>query len=225
MKKVLTWAVFVISTWIFYIYLYRSDPSTPFQAFFTACTCGAATSLIVPCIYQIKWRYDNGVDLLATLETDPEKVKAHMLHIMQWGHEHGMVGALKEFNDIFRNYPQWDLSDWEVFRAWYKHEIDHMTQRPEIYHLTMKVDGSPYSKEADPLYDPDAPDWELFDRDRSHDFDDDDFDEEDDGYDDYGEKRESGSSAGDAFAIGIGIGAGSALCNGGDSSGDDVFVV
>lgn len=197
MKKILTWAVFIVSICIFTVYFYNLDPSTPFQAFFAACFVSGALALIVPCIYQIKWRKDNGVDLFATLETDEEKLKAHMLFIMQY---HGIEENLKELNDIFRNYPQWELQNWEVFRSWYKDQVDHMLKYPEIYNLTMKADGSPYSKEKDSLYDPDALDWELFDRDHSDDAadDDDDFDDAD--------QHDKRSGAGDALAIGMGIG-------------------
>ncbi|MDE7472042.1 MAG: hypothetical protein K2M68_00490 [Muribaculaceae bacterium] len=118
------------------------------------------------------------MDLLATLETNPEKVKEHMLFIMQY---HGAEENLKELNDIFRNYPQWELEKWEVFRAWYKDLIDHALENPEIYNLAM-MGGAEYSKESDPLYDPDAPDWEQFDRPRYYDDDDNDYTDTDNKY-------------------------------------------
>lgn len=199
MKKILTWSVFIVSTCIFTVYFYNLDPSTPFQAFFTACFVSGALALIVPCIYQIKWRKDNGVDLFATLETDEEKLKEHMLFIMQY---HGVEENLKELNEIFRNYPQWHLADWEVFRSWYKAQIDHMMKYPEIYGLTMNGTGEPYSKEKDRLYDPEAPDWEQYDISRCDDDDDDsdDYDDEDSGNDD---KK---SKVSDALSVGMGIG-------------------
>lgn len=199
MKKILTWTVFVISTCIFTVIFYNIDPSIPFQAFFAACMVGGILSLIVLCIYQLKWRYDNGVDLFATLETDESKLKAHMLFIMQY---HGIEENLKELNDIFRNYPQWNLSDWVVFRAWYKDQIDYMLKKPEIYGLKMKETGEPYSIDKDPLYDPDAPDWKQFD-DRPHYYDDDDYD------DDYDTRNSLKKSAEDGFSLGIGLGIGS----------------
>lgn len=161
MKKILTWSVFIVSTCIFTVYFYNLDPSTPFQAFFAACFVSGALALIVPCIYQIKWRKDNGVDLFATLETDEEKLKEHMLFIMQY---HGVEENLKELNEIFRNYPQWHLEDWVVFRSWYKAQIDHMVKYPDIYGLKITGTGEPYSADKDPLYDPEAPDWEQYDR-------------------------------------------------------------
>ncbi|MCX4289093.1 MAG: hypothetical protein OSJ46_06275 [Duncaniella sp.] len=156
-----------------YLYFGRIDFGLVFLAIFGT----IITFLIIAAVIGIIWRAKNGVDMLATLETDPEKVKEHMLFIMQFGHTEGIKGALNEFNDIFRNYPQWELEKWEVFRAWYKDLIDRALENPEIYNLTMK-DGSEYTKEADPLYDPDALSWEQFDRKRYYDDDDDDDDDD-----------------------------------------------
>lgn len=159
---------------------------------------------LVFAIAEIKRRRENGIDLFAHLETEPCKVKAHMLFIMQYGHHEGIVGALNEFNDIFRNYPQWKLSEWAVFRAWYKNEIDHMVEHPDIYNMTMKSDGTPYDKERDSLYDPNAPDWAQFDR--PHHYDDCDDDEDDDD-DDFDEKSpDFKKAARDGFMMGIGYG-------------------
>lgn len=177
---------------------------------FMSLICMIATWVIIIGIKQVIWRYKNGVDLWATLETDPEKVKEHMLFIMQYGHTGGIVGALNEFNDIFRNYPQWELKNWEVFKAWYKAEIDYMIKYPKIYGMTMKYDGSPYSKEKDPLYDPNAPDWALYDRDRSlEDYDyDEDSEDYDDSEDDNDNKRPSlREAAKNGFYMGLGFGA------------------
>lgn len=159
------------------------------------------TTLSILLIASIIWRVKNGVNLCANLESDPEKVKQNMLFIMQFGHAEGIVGALKEFNQIFRNYPQWQLQDWEVFRAWYKHEIDHMAARPDTYGMRMK-DGSIYTKESDPLYDPKAPDWSLFDR--KH-YDDEDNEDDENDYTDNADVLKK--SAEDGFYTGIGLGA------------------
>lgn len=141
MKKLITWSVYILSTCIITAFLYKVDPSSPFEAFFAACFVSVGPALIVLCIYQLKWRHDNGVDLFATLETDKRKLKKHMLFIMQY---HGIEENLKELNDIFRNYPQWELHKWEVFRAWYKAQIDHMVLHPDIYGLSLN--GEPYKK-------------------------------------------------------------------------------
>ena len=172
---------------------------------FIALLATVGTFLLIAAIKAFVWRYQNGVDLFATLETDPEKVKARMLFIMQY---HGLEETLKELNDIFRNYPQWELSNWEVFRAWYKAQIDHMLEYPEIYAMTMP-DGTVYTKEDDPLYDPDAPDWEQYDRPRSSD-DDDDDDCDDDDYDDYGRRsrRSADTYSATAYFNGSGFGIG-----------------
>lgn len=155
-KRITLLLSFILSTCFVTFYLYKQDPSTPFQAFFTACFVVVCVALMVNCIFGLKWRYDNGIDLFATLETDQEKLKEHMLFIMQY---HGVEENLKELNDIFRNYPQWHLEKWVVFRAWYKAQIDYMIKRPEIYGMKMKGTGEPYSIDKDPLYDPNAPDW------------------------------------------------------------------
>lgn len=210
--------IVIFWTW----FLEWMSPGTPFQAFFSSLiVLTPITILIIIAIRKIIWRYDNGVDLFATLETDPEEVKARMLVVMQFGHEHGMVGALKEFNDIFRNYPQWQLQNWEVFRAWYKNEIDYMLLYPEIYHLTMKETGESYDKDSDPLYDPKAPDWALYDRDHTHDFDEDD---EDFCFESGAHPGCRRMTTGEALSFGVGLGAGLELfgdnqagCNGGDS--------
>lgn len=189
-----------------YLYFGRMDFGLVFLAIFGT----IITFLIIAAVSGIIWRAKNGVDLLATLETDPEKVKEHMLFIMQFGHTEGIKGALNEFNDIFRNYPQWEFQKWEVFRAWYKDLIDRALENPEIYNLTMK-NGSEYSKESDPLYDPDAPDWEQFDRKRYYE-DENDCDDEDD----YNDNDTSNlkKAAKDGFIMGIGFGLANTIING-----------
>lgn len=129
-------------------------------------------------IIGIDRRIENGVDIFATLESDPKKVKERMLFVMRYGHNNGLNGAIEEFNDIFRNYPQWHFQNWVVFRAWYKDMIDRNLRYPDISHLT-KSNGEPYIKEEDPLYDPEAPAWEQFDRHHYYDIN----DEEDESYD------------------------------------------
>lgn len=156
------WYLFVstISSVIFYQFL---EGGTLLDKILTSIMLGLIAGMSVFIFAEIKRRIENGIDLFASLESDPETVKDHMLFIMQHGHYKGISGALKEFNDIFRNYPQWRLEDWVVFRAWYKALIDHALEKPEIYVMSMK-DGSEYSKDIDPLYDPDAPDWEQYER-------------------------------------------------------------
>ncbi len=167
------------------------------------------TIFIIFVIIGIKWRLDNGIDLCVTLESDPEKVKNHMLFIMRHGHPGGIKAALNEFNDIFRNYPQWELQNWEVFRAWYKDLMDHAVKNPEIYSIRMK-DGSTYSRDTDPLYDREAPDWDQFDP-RDYDEyddeeDDDDGSDDDDGFSSGGSSGSLRKAAKDGFMMGIGYG-------------------
>lgn len=188
-----------IATLVGFYYFYCLNPKIYIQDFLMALTIGfLGIGPLVFAIAEIKRRRENGIDLFAHLETEPCKVKAHMLFIMQYGHHEGIVGAFNEFNDIFRNYPQWKLSEWEVFRAWYKNKIDHMGKYPDIYDMTMKSDGTPYDKERDSLYDPNAPDWAQFDR--PHYYDDDDADDFDEKSPDF--KK----AAKDGFMMGIGYG-------------------
>ncbi len=136
-----------------------------------------------------------GIDPTITRETDPNVLKERMLIIMRFAHEGGIRGKLEELNEIFRNYPRWELSKWVVFRAWYKDLIDHALEHPEIYNMRMK-DGSEYSKEEDPLYDSDAPDWKQYDTEYYSD-------------DDYNYKDNNSNlrkSAEDGFYTGIGLG-------------------
>lgn len=162
---------------------------------------------------EIRRRVDNGIDLFANLETKPEVVKARMLHIMHYGHTEGIKGALKEFNDIFRNYPEWKLENWEVFRAWYKDFIDNSVLKyPDVYNARFKETGEPYTPEKDPLYDPNAPDWSEFDLPKSDYDEEDDDDYDDDDLDDYDDSNGGGNNDGlfnsksEAFGFGIGIG-------------------
>lgn len=155
---------------------------------------------------EISWRVHNGVDVFATLETDPETVKNLMLITMRHGHADGIKGAFKEFNEIFRNYPQWRLQDWVVFRSWYKNVIDQAVKFPDVYKLEFKDGTMPYSKEQDPMYDPDAPDWEQF----NPYYDDDDNDDFDDYDNSDGKFRKE---AEDGFYTGLGIGAADDMLN------------
>lgn len=220
MKKLLNFPI-LVTIYIGWLLVCNSVKGyIDFEDFFLSLFITILSLLVIIGIKGIIWRIENGVDVFATLETDPENVKEHMLFIMQFGHSEGMVGALKEFNDIFRNYPQWELHKWEVFRAWYKHEIDAMTSQPGIYVMTMKKDGSEYSKDKDPLYDPDAPDWEQFDRPHNYDdddeFDDNDDDFDDDDNDDYNDddNRDSRQDEVDnAFCLGLGMGMANGMLN------------
>lgn len=98
--------------------MYHYTGKFDFGVVFMAAFETVITILIIAALRGIVWRVKNGVDIFATLETDPEKVKEKMLFIMQYRHSEGIKGALNEFNDIFRNYPQWEFHKWVVFRAW-----------------------------------------------------------------------------------------------------------
>lgn len=204
-RRIILWSIVIAIIFAVWLYVcYRIDNNAITSdgliavSLFTLSTLG-----IIIALKTVKWRMDNGVDLFKSLiETCRKEVKSHMLFIMQYGHHKGIKGALNEFDDIFRNYPQWHLQDWVIFRAWYKDLIDHALKNPEIYVMTMK-DGTPYDKDKDPLYDPEAPDWEQFDRKRYYD----DYDDRDENDDDTGDSPNLKKAAEDGFYTGIGLGA------------------
>lgn len=194
-RNIILWGMataIIYAVWLYVCYRIENNTIT-FDGIIIALFLVLPTLGIIMAIKAIKWRMDNGVDLFATLETDKRKVKSDMLFIMQYGHHKGIKGALNEFNDIFRNYPQWHLQDWVIFRAWYKDLVDHALKYPKIYIMKMK-DGTPYDKDKDPLYDPDAPDWKQFDRKRYY---------SDDDNDDTPNLKKA---AEDGFITGVGIG-------------------
>ena len=166
---------FIAKNWIFFVcltlglYLASLEKNISVAGMiFLGLFGGSVIFLFVVFVYALFKGKDNCSEneTLSTLipETDPEKVKARMLFIMQFGQHEGVKVALNEVNDIFNKYPQWELENWEVFRAWYKSLIDYALEHPDIFTLTSKINGGEYSTEADPLYDPNAPDWEQFDR-------------------------------------------------------------
>lgn len=201
MRKILATVICLMVFCVWQYVFMRVDGGLTIDGFFMSVFCTLCLLVLFFALKGVKWRIDNGVDLFAKLETNPEVVKERMLFIMQYRHSDGIKGALKEFNDIFRNYPQWEFQNWEVFRAWYKHLIDHAIEKPEIYNMRFK-DGSEYCKEKDPLYDPDAPDWEQFDR-SYHYGDDEEYDDDDDDDETPGLQK----AAEDGFYMGIGMGA------------------
>lgn len=146
--------------------------------------------------------------LVAYYQEKRREKEEHMLFIMQWN---PFGEALSEIDKMFRKNKELKLHRYKAFRAWYKYNIDFMLTKPDIYNLSFKGSHSPYCKEDDPMYDPNAPDWEIYDR--EHDSSDDDFQDDDN----LGE-RSKGLSEGDAFALGLGIGIGQGLFDG--DSGD-----
>ncbi|MDE6072614.1 MAG: hypothetical protein K2G53_08710 [Muribaculaceae bacterium] len=210
MKKYIIWSISII---LGYYLAFQESNLTIVEMLVLGLIGSAFNAFIlfvaVGVVQEYKRRKKLGIDMHAKLEIDPEKVKAAMLYRMQWGGEGGIKETLNQFNENFHNYPQWELHNWEVFRAWYKDQIDQAIKFPEIYELRMK-DGSPYDKDKDPLYDPDAPDWEQFDRPRYY-YDDDDED------DDFSDNKKD--SASDWIYRGIGFGLANSILSGGASSG------
>lgn len=130
-----------------------------------------------------------------------KELQEKMLVEMQY--MQGLERTIAELNAIFKANRELKLTRWVVFRSWYKDQIDHMLQYPDIYHLS--VEGEAYSKDADPLYDPKAPDWSIYDREHYYDDEDDEDDGDDDDFEDFGDDHKK-SKVSDALAIGMGIG-------------------
>lgn len=125
------------------------------------------------------------------LQGKRKEKEAEMLVLMQF---RSFSDAMKDIELLFRQNKHLKLHRSKVFRAWYKHEIDHMTANPEIYRLSMN-DGTPYDKQKDPFYSTNAPDWAQFDRRNS----------DGDNYTDNGRQLEKAAEEG--FFTGIGLGA------------------
>lgn len=202
--------------WLYILdYPKNQDGNSVFEAIFCSFLTLALLAFLVSKIREkIKGECDDE-EINMGPEENIRNVKDHMFFIMQ--HGRGIEGVLREFNEIFTLYPLWRLQYWVVFRSWYKAQIDHMIERPEIYGMKFKG-GDPYSKEEDPLYDPDAPDWSLYEYKQNYDdkydslnFDDhDDDDYDDDDYNDYDNdfdnKRKLKKAAEDGLDLGIGFG-------------------
>ena len=93
---------------------------------------------------------------LKSLFTSEEDLHDKMLRYMNYVEPGGIKGALEGLNLMFMTFPEWELHEWIPFKAWYKHEIDYMCQKPDIYGMSFKGNGSPYIKEKDSLFDPDV---------------------------------------------------------------------
>lgn len=124
--------------------------------------------------------------------------------ILVWFQFRSFSDTMKELEQMFRQNKHLKLHRSKVFRAWYKHQIDYMAERPDIYRLSMS-DGTPYDKNLDPYYDTNAPDWEQYDR-RSY------SDTPDS--DDYADsRRDIKKAAEEGFYTGVGLGAISVFLN------------
>ena len=197
-------ATYFLSAWIVGTYFTHDVPgglmcATPCLIF--GILIGAAIDGYISSKYPgvLYTPYKKRLILAQERQKKREELQQTMLFKMQY--MQGLERTISELNEIFKANRELRLTRWIVFRAWYKAQIDHMLQYPDIYHLS--VDGDPYNKDEDPLYDPDAPDWEQYDR-PHYDEEDDEEDDEDD-FDDYynGDKK---SKVSDALAVGMGIG-------------------
>lgn len=146
------------------------------------------------------WKY--GIEDPDLIEYISEKEKGKMLIKMQWDNLDGVYRVLEYVLPTINKYPECNFQDWDAFKAWYKETVDNHSSLVELYYRTHVDADFVYCKENDPLYDPDAPDWEQFDRDHSHDFDPTlDYTDYSLGYN---KKRRA---AEDGFFTGIGLGA------------------
>lgn len=124
--------------------------------------------------------------------------------MLVWFQFRSFSDTMKEIEPLFRQNKHLKLHRSKIFRAWYKHQIDYMTEHPDIYRLSMN-NGSPYDKDSDPYYDNNAPDWKQFDRRNYRD------------NDDYHDYTDSGpnirKAAEEGFYTGVGLGAISTILN------------
>lgn len=138
--------------------------------------------------FRLSYKYLR--ETVVYLQGKRKEKEAEMLVLMQF---RSFSDAMKDIELLFRQNKHLKLHRSKVFRAWYKHEIDHMTANPEIYRLSMS-DGTTYDRAKDPFYSHNAPDWEQYDRRSSA----------GDSYTDNG--RELEKAAEEGFFTGIGLG-------------------
>lgn len=148
LKAVLLFAVSVIISWI----IFRG------YEFGMILTSSIVVFICYLLIKEFRRRWKLGIPLMVSLNKTKEQVQEHLLFLFQHGHYKGIHGLIDELNYTCRCYPEYELTEWIVFRSWYKDLVDHALSHPDIYTLKAKG-GEPYYKEDDPLYDPDAPDW------------------------------------------------------------------
>lgn len=96
--------------WLF-VFSHTDDKEITVDVLMMSILFTGATWLFIYLFTGDKGPFGNVLDLLANLESDPKKFKARMLVVMRHGHHKGIKGALEEFNDIFRKYPQLHLQN------------------------------------------------------------------------------------------------------------------
>lgn len=174
-------------------------------------------------IKEFRRRWELGIPLWASLNKTKEQVQRHLLFLFQHGHYKGIHALIDELNYTCRCYPEYELTEWIVFKSWYKDLVDHALSHPDIYTLKAKG-GEPYYKEDDPLYDPNAPDWyENYAPKRYDDDEDDVVYIRRDKVEEMLEQRKNGkSSSGGAFLMGDGFCVGqTSFGDGGSGDGGD----
>lgn len=213
--KKIVWAILIFAAWcvVFSFFI----PEVEFVVFFSVLASIVSASIVV-CIKELHRRWQLGIPLLEKLDQTKEQVQNHLLFRFQYGHYKGIKGLIEELNYTFRCYPEYELTDWIVFRSWYKDLVDHALAHPDIYTLTVNG-GEPYRPEDDNLYDPNAPAWSEYALKREYDDDDDDESEDDLlDWDPFAKEKEESKRWSDAISIGYGFALGNTLFGG--SSGD-----
>lgn len=202
-RKYLTYPVFavIVAIWM-YVYV-KGEGEVTADVIFKVLVGSALTFIILYGFYLAFFdrSYKRKRAQVEWIKKERHKKQQQMLVWMQFN---SVSEALVKIKRLFKENKELKLHRYIPFRVWYKHNIDYMLEKPEIYHMTLK--GAPYSKEEDPMYYHDAPDWDQFDRVRTYDYDDDDY--FDDGFDEHGTTgRRLKDAAEEGLYMGIGFGA------------------
>lgn len=156
-----TLVIILFGAWLYFLYLYTGH--FEFGLVFLAFLGVICSILIIGAVKSIIWRVENGVDLFATLETDPEKLKLKLYMKMLQCQIERFPEVFNDITEETRNYPKWDILGSKMFQSWYKYNVDYMLQHPMNYDLSWLADGNPYIKEKDLYYNFHALPWEETD--------------------------------------------------------------
>ena len=151
----------IFGVWLYSLYLYFDN--IDFGLVLLAIIGTISTFLIIGALIGVIWRVQNGVELLATLETNPETLKLKLYLKMLPCRIDRFPNVLNEITDEAQNYPQWDILGSKMFKSWYKENVDFMLKYPMNYDLSWLSGGQPYIKEKDPYYDINAQPWDETD--------------------------------------------------------------
>ncbi len=224
MKALTHFIVFIFATAISVYFFSRADHMTLQGSLLLGLACGIGVAIVSIAADVFVRQHKAGNGLFTPTEEVWERVgnqiKTKMLHRMQY--QQGVEDIrdfIKTYNYYMSRYPKIGLKDWPPFKAWYKDLVDRALARPDMYTLT-NSDGTPYNKDADSFYDPDAPDWSLYDvwhGPYSDDEDEFDTDDDDDEFIEDPTKKSFAESAREGFWLGVGFNIGNQWLDGGDS--------